>query len=191
MISDREKSLAQQNEERQAATKARLADEQARRTAEINKEAADRRGEIEARQRERTEKQRLLAENMKQQAATEMRSQTMTLTAKTELPVDMDPYVADLRSRITAVWPGNIPVEVKSQVSEPAHVVIEFTILSNGKPGDIKLVSSSGNVELDKAAWDAVARLGPSEKFPAGVTPHDWKLRVGFKYDPTSGGTLY
>jgi TonB family protein len=64
------------------------------------------------------------------------------------------------------------------------QVSIEFAILKTGKIAGMKRVESSGDVSLDKAAWQGISdsRLPP---LPAAFSGQYLGLRFHFVYNPT------
>jgi TonB family protein len=63
-------------------------------------------------------------------------------------------------------------------------VIIEFSIANSGQVDSMKLVSSSGDVALDRAAWGAITDAVPLPKLPVEFTGNYLKLRAHFYYNP-------
>lgn len=75
--------------------------------------------------------------------------------------VDFGPYFAQVvLPRVRQNWYHAIP---ESMEKRHGNVVIEFAITKDGKIGCMKLVTTSGEVPLDRAAW---AGLVASDPFP-------------------------
>jgi TonB family protein len=97
--------------------------------------------------------------------------------------IDFMPYLARVRRDVRYNWYAVIP---EGAAMKKGTLAIEFAIRKNGRIAGMKLVSSSGDIALDRAAWGGVIA---SEPFP--VLPLEFKgeylaLRLRFYYNPTS-----
>jgi TonB family protein len=63
-------------------------------------------------------------------------------------------------------------------------VEIEFAILRDGNVAKMKTSSSSGDVELDRAAWGGIMSGAPFAPLPEGFMGQDIGLRFTFCYNP-------
>ncbi|HST12230.1 MAG TPA: energy transducer TonB [Terriglobales bacterium] len=64
-------------------------------------------------------------------------------------------------------------------------VVIDFPILRNGTVGDVRLVESSGDKKLDKAAVEAITASSPHSALPAGFKGEKLDVRFEFSSKPS------
>jgi len=82
--------------------------------------------------------------------------------------VDVGPYVLNqVLPAIRDRWYASIP---SSAQMKKGAVVIAFAIEKDGKVAGMKLVRSSGEVALDRAAWAGIMNSGPFPSFPAEFT---------------------
>ncbi len=80
--------------------------------------------------------------------------------------VDFGPYVKRLHYTVQTHWTPLIPASALSPEKKQGFVVIEFSIKKDGKIVGMKLVSSSGDVSLDRAAWGAIIDAIPLSQLP-------------------------
>ena len=100
------------------------------------------------------------------------------------LGVDFGPYWARLRRTVQDHWDPLIPEVAKPPVMKQGRVVIEFAILKNGGITGMKLISSSGDVALDRAAIGALTYADPLPVLPTGFTGDFVLVRAAFYYNP-------
>jgi TonB family protein len=63
-------------------------------------------------------------------------------------------------------------------------VMIEFAITKEGKVMGMKLVGSSGDVALDRAAWGAITDAIPLPNLPTQFAGDYLLIRARFYYNP-------
>lgn len=80
-------------------------------------------------------------------------------------------YIAQLQRRISQQAARTYPRKAKRKRQEGV-VKVAFIIHSSGKITDIKVVTSSDYLLLDKAAIKAVKRVGKYKPLPEGVNPN-------------------
>lgn len=95
--------------------------------------------------------------------------------------VDFAPYLKPLLSRVREEWYAHIPEPVQRRAGKLA---IEFTIDRDGHISDMELVATSGDVMLDRPAWDAIRSSNPFPKLPEGFHGAKLVLRCRFYYNP-------
>jgi TonB family protein len=100
------------------------------------------------------------------------------------LGVDFGPYFKRLRYKVQAYWNANTPPVALPPVLKSGTVTIELAILKNGQVRDMKVVKSSGDTELDKAAWSAIAGAVPLPTLPSEFKGDYLRLRCNFTYNP-------
>jgi TonB family protein len=109
-------------------------------------------------------------------AATEILSDTMG--------VDFGPYMRRLHIAVQDHWDPLIPESARPPIMKRGVVVIEFDILRDGRIVAIKLVRSSGDVALDKAALGAISGSTPLQALPPAYTNDYLVIRAAFYYNP-------
>jgi TonB family protein len=62
-------------------------------------------------------------------------------------------------------------------------VVIAFVLHRDGKVTDMVLKKSSGDEELDQAAWLSIMRCGPYHVFPLDLKNTELSLQITFVYN--------
>ncbi len=100
------------------------------------------------------------------------------------LGVDFGPYMKRLRFTVQNHWDPLIPESAMPPVMKKGVVVIEFSIDKTGHVSGMKLVSSSGDVALDRAAWGAITDSIPLPNLPAQFAGKYLELRARFYYNP-------
>jgi len=100
------------------------------------------------------------------------------------LGVDFGPYMKRLHYTVQNHWDPLIPESALPPVMKKGVVVIEFSISRDGKVSGMKLISSSGDVALDRAAWGAITDAIPLPRLPAQFAGEYLELRARFYYNP-------
>jgi TonB family protein len=100
------------------------------------------------------------------------------------LGVDFGPYMKRLHYTVQTHWDPLIPESALPPVMKKGVVVIEFSIDKNGKVSGMKLISSSGYVELDRAAWGAITDAIPLPQLPTQFAGEYLTIRAHFLYNP-------
>ena len=76
---------------------------------------------------------------------------------------------------------------MKEKFWKQGKVTIQFAILKNGKVTGMKLFANSGDVALDRAAWNGVAASSPLPTLPREFSGQYLGLRMGLSTTPTDG----
>ena len=97
--------------------------------------------------------------------------------------VDFSAYMRRLHDDIQHNWDPLIPEEVQPPLLKKGIVGIRFTILPDGKIGAMILETRSGDVALDRAAWNAITSEGDFPPLPKAFHGPQLELRVGFFYN--------
>ena len=100
------------------------------------------------------------------------------------LGVDFGPYMKRLRYTVQNHWDPLIPESALPPVMRKGVVVIEFSITKNGRVEGMKLISSSGDVALDRAAWGAITDAIPLPNLPTHFAGEYLQIRARFYYNP-------
>jgi TonB family protein len=100
------------------------------------------------------------------------------------LGVDFGPYMKRLHYTVQDHWDPLIPESARPPVMKKGVVVIQFRIEKDGKVTGMKLVASSGDVALDRAAWGAITDAIPLPQLPTQFAGEFLELRAIFFYNP-------
>jgi TonB family protein len=95
--------------------------------------------------------------------------------------VDFGPYLQRVLQDVRENWHRVIP---ESAEMEKGKVAIEFAITKDGKVADMRLVATSNNVRLDRAAWAGISESNPFQPLPSDFTGPYLALRFRFYCDP-------
>ncbi|HEX3092528.1 MAG TPA: TonB family protein, partial [Candidatus Angelobacter sp.] len=98
--------------------------------------------------------------------------------------VNFGPYMKRLRFQVQSRWDPLIPESAMPPQMKKGVVVIEFSIRKEGTVEGMKLVSGSGDVALDRAAWGAIVNAVPLPKLPGEFAGDSLKIRAHFYYNP-------
>lgn len=96
---------------------------------------------------------------------------------------DFGLYLKDLNRRIKRAW-------FPPRKQEMLVVIVEFSIGTDGRLSDLRVVRSSGSVPADQAALAAVENAAPFRPLPA-FTPSWIKVRFIFDYNLFEGGRSF
>jgi len=100
------------------------------------------------------------------------------------LGVDFGPYLSRVKLTVQDHWDPLIPQSAMPPEMKKGLVVLEFAILKDGRVAGLRLVRSSGDVALDRAAYGSITYSDPLPKLPANFTGDYLKLRASFYYNP-------
>jgi TonB family protein len=95
--------------------------------------------------------------------------------------VDFGPYLARILQDVKENWYRLIP---ESAVMKKGKLAIEFAITKDGKVAGMKLIDSSGDVALDRAAWGGITASNPFPPLPSDFGGQYLALRFRFFYNP-------
>lgn len=115
------------------------------------------------------------------------RNEGMEILSDT-LGVDFGPYMKRLHYTVQNHWDPLIPESAMPPEMKQGVVVIQFSIGKDGRVMGMKLVSSSGDVSLDRAAWGAITSAIPLPQLPAQFAGQYLELRASFYYNPDKPG---
>ena len=90
-------------------------------------------------------------------------------------------YLEALKKQINQRWYNLIP---KSAQARHGSVAIEFSVGRDGGVLTRAISSSSGDLDLDQAALNAVGSAGPYPPLPRSVEPNALRLLFHFEYNP-------
>ena len=95
--------------------------------------------------------------------------------------VDFGPYLARILEDVRENWYRIIP---ESAEMKKGKLAIEFAITKSGQIADMRLVLSSGDVALDRAAWGGITTSSPFPPLPSDFAGPYLALRFRFYYNP-------
>ena len=82
-------------------------------------------------------------------------------------------------------WYNLIPEEARAPLMKKGKVTIEFAITKDGTVAGMRLVSTSGNVALDRGAWGGITASNPFPPLPTEFGGQYLGLRFTFYYNPS------
>ena len=95
--------------------------------------------------------------------------------------VDFGPYLQRILQDVKDNWYRAIP---ESAEMKKGKLQIEFAITKDGKVADMRLVATSNDVALDRAAWAGISASNPFPPLPSDFTGPYLALRFRFYYNP-------
>jgi TonB family protein len=98
--------------------------------------------------------------------------------------VDFGPYMKRLHFTVQSSWDPLIPESALPPIMRKGVVVIEFSITKDGRVMGMKLISGSGDVSLDRAAWAAITNAIPLPNLPRDFAGDYLQIRARFYYNP-------
>jgi TonB family protein len=96
--------------------------------------------------------------------------------------VDFGPYLQRVLHDVRENWYIAIP---PSAEMKHGNLIIEFAITKDGKVAGMKLIASSGDIPLDRAAWAGITASDPFPALPSEFGGQFLALRFRFYYNPT------
>jgi outer membrane biosynthesis protein TonB len=97
--------------------------------------------------------------------------------------VDFGPYLQRLHVVLQGRFDVEVPQVARPPVMKKGLVVIEFAILKDGTITSMRMVSSAGDVALDRGAWGTLT-FGPAPQLPTQFTGDYILMRGYFYYNP-------
>jgi len=98
--------------------------------------------------------------------------------------VDFDPYLRRVVDTIRQNWLNLIPEEARAPLMKSGKVSIQFAIMKDGSVAGMSIVSPSGDVALDRAAWGGITGSNPFQRLPQEFPGQYLALRIHFFYNP-------
>jgi TonB family protein len=98
--------------------------------------------------------------------------------------VDFGPYLQRVLHDVKMNWYNLIPEVARAPLMKKGKLSIEFAITKNGQVAGMKLVSSSGDVALDRGAWGGITASNPFPPLPSEFGGQYLALRFTFFYNP-------
>jgi len=101
--------------------------------------------------------------------------------------VDFGPYLSRALETIRQNWYNVIPEEARPPLMKSGKVSIEFAIQKDGSIAGMRVISPSGDVALDRAAWGGITGSNPFQRLPHEFQGQYLALRIHFFYNPQKG----
>jgi len=98
--------------------------------------------------------------------------------------VDFSSYAQTLFGTVSSSWNKVIPDKARPPEMKNGKVSILFAIQPEGKLDHLDISRSSGDFELDRAAYDAILNSLPFAPLPLGFTGPSLSFRFNFNYNP-------
>jgi TonB family protein len=98
--------------------------------------------------------------------------------------VDFGPYLARVLHVVKINWYNLIPEQARPPINKKRKVSIAFAVLKDGRVARMRLCESSGEAELDRAAWDGITASTPFPPLPTEFGGEHFALRFHFYYNP-------
>ncbi len=98
--------------------------------------------------------------------------------------VDFGPYLQRVLHDVRMNWYNLIPEVARAPLMKKGKLSIEFAITKNGQVAGMRLVSSSGDVALDRGAWGGISASNPFPPLPTEFKGQYLALRFTFFYNP-------
>ena len=98
--------------------------------------------------------------------------------------VDFGPYLERVVFMVKRNWYNVIPEAAMPPILKKGRVSIEFAIKPDGSIAGLRLMSGSGDVSLDRAAWGGITASNPFPPLPTQFTGPYLALRFHFFYNP-------
>jgi len=95
--------------------------------------------------------------------------------------VDFGPYLKDVVVQVRNNWYRLIP---QSAENKKGKLAIEFAITKDGTLADMRLVATSGDKYLDRAAWAGITACNQFKPLPDKFAGKYLALRMRFYYNP-------
>lgn len=98
--------------------------------------------------------------------------------------VDFGPYLSRVVHDVKVNWYNLIPEAARAPIMKKGKLSIEFAITKDGRVAGMRLVSTSGDVSLDRAAWAGITASNPFPPLPNQFNGQYLALRFHFYYNP-------
>ncbi len=95
--------------------------------------------------------------------------------------VDFSPYLQRILEEVRTNWYRLIP---EAAEMKKGKLAIEFAITKDGSIADMRLVATSGDAALDRAAWGGIYTSNPFPPLPTEFNGQFLALRFRFYYNP-------
>jgi TonB family protein len=97
--------------------------------------------------------------------------------------VDFTPYLKTVLNSIRSNWYQAVPTEARTPTMKQGCLSVEFSILKNGEVSGMRLGLTSGDEQLDRAAWQGIVMSEPFAALPESFGGKFVTLRFHFYYN--------
>ncbi|WP_263367508.1 TonB C-terminal domain-containing protein [Edaphobacter bradus] len=94
--------------------------------------------------------------------------------------VDFAPYLRRILGDIRRTWVPLIPEEARPPLNKQGETLIRFTILPDGRIGEMHLEASTHDQAIDRAAWGGITGVGQFPPLPSNFKGPNLELRIAF-----------
>jgi TonB family protein len=101
------------------------------------------------------------------------------------ITAELKPYLETLKQRVRERWYRLIPRSARLSEIKQGSVTVEFSVQRNGTITDSTVASGSGDIDLDKAALNAVREATPLSPLPSTTKTDHLVMRFQFHYNPS------
>ena len=101
--------------------------------------------------------------------------------------VDFGPYLARIHRPTQINWMNLEPEAVRPPLLKHGKVSIRFFIMRDGTVNGMSILSSSGDIAMDRAAWGGITASSPYPPLPREFHGPYLELLFTFFYNPTTG----
>jgi TonB family protein len=95
--------------------------------------------------------------------------------------VDFGPYLQRILKVVQENWENEMPESV--MMGKKGKLTIDFAITKDGQVAGMKIVSPSGDIALDRAAWGGITASNPFPPLPSEFGGQYLSLRFRFYYN--------
>jgi len=95
--------------------------------------------------------------------------------------VNFNPYLQRILREIYEQWIPLIPDETRPPLSKTGSTLVRFTILPDGKIGNMWLDDSTHDQAINKAAWNSIPAVGQFPPLPKEFHGPNLELRIDFE----------
>ena len=98
--------------------------------------------------------------------------------------VDFSGYLARLVHDVRLNWYNLVPEVARPPLRKTGKVTIDFVITKNGGISGMRIMSPSGDISLDRAAYGGITAVNPFQPLPNNFRGEYLALRFRFLYNP-------
>lgn len=98
--------------------------------------------------------------------------------------VDFSGYLARLVHDVRLNWYNLVPEVARPPLRKTGKVTIDFVIMKNGSISGMRILSPSGDISLDRAAYGGITAVNPFQPLPTTFRGEYLALRFRFLYNP-------
>jgi TonB family protein len=98
--------------------------------------------------------------------------------------VDFSGYLARLVHDVRLNWYNLVPEVARPPLRKTGKVTIDFVITKNGSISGMRIMSPSGDISLDRAAYGGITAVNPFQPLPTNFRGEYLALRFRFLYNP-------